>query len=35
LGCEDCHSMSEAGQKRFNAGPYVPSKSAEGRKKGH
>lgn len=23
-GCEDCHTMNEAGKKRFNAGTYAP-----------
>ena len=23
-GCEDCHVMNEAGEKRFNAGKYAP-----------
>ncbi|MDA8160395.1 MAG: cytochrome c3 family protein [Desulfobacteraceae bacterium] len=24
-GCEDCHTMSEAGEKRFNSGKYAPA----------
>lgn len=30
-GCEDCHTMSEAGKKRYDTGPYTPvSKGAQG-----
>jgi hypothetical protein len=25
-GCEDCHAMNEAGEKRFNAGEYTPDR---------
>lgn len=24
-GCQDCHQMTEAGEKRFNSGPYAPA----------
>ena len=24
-GCEECHTMSETGEKRFNTGRYTPS----------
>ncbi|HHB76905.1 MAG TPA: class III cytochrome C [Desulfobulbus sp.] len=24
-GCQDCHKMTEAGEKRFNTGKYAPS----------
>lgn len=32
-GCQDCHTMTEAGEKRFNTGKYAPA--GGGSKAGH
>jgi hypothetical protein len=34
-GCQDCHTMTEAGEKMFQAGKYAPTGTPQGGHSGH
>ncbi len=34
-GCQDCHKMTEAGEKQFNTGKFAPAGSGHDEKEGH
>ncbi len=35
IGCQDCHELTEKGEKLFNAGKFKPQNKTETKKKGH